>query len=113
MPCTTTQKTMWPTIIEISLRKPSLSTLSCTAKAGTAMPSTMPSASAASTWTNSDWYSGDAGLGGAADRGSELADMVDSLVQRWKGKRGRASSRAERERRREGVSERPGRVEGR
>ena len=58
MPCTTTQNTIGATIIEISFRKASLKIFRLTAKSGTAIPSTIPSSSAARTWTNSDVYSG-------------------------------------------------------
>ncbi len=58
MPCTTTQNTIGATIIEISFRKASLKILRPIAKSGTAIPSTIPSKSAARTWTNSDVYSG-------------------------------------------------------
>ena len=54
MPCTTTQNTIGATIIEISFRKASLKILSPMAKSGAAIPSTMPSSSAASTWTKRD-----------------------------------------------------------
>jgi hypothetical protein len=67
MPCTTTQNTIGATIIEISFKKASLKILRLMAKSGTAMPSTIPSSSAARTWTNSDVYSGFRATGAAAD----------------------------------------------
>ncbi|CAI8992000.1 hypothetical protein EMIT051CA3_70162 [Pseudomonas chlororaphis] len=47
---------MGATIIEISLRKPSLSTFSFTAKSGTSTPSTIPSSRASNTCEKSDPY---------------------------------------------------------
>src|SRR6201995_4662460 len=66
MPWTTTQNTVGATIMEISFKKASLKIFRLTAKSGTAMPSTIPSTSAARTWTNSEVYSGLRATGSAA-----------------------------------------------
>src|SRR5471030_1860531 len=83
MPCTTTQKTIGATIIEMSFRKASLKNFRPVAKPGVIMPRTTPRMSATTTCTNSDLYKGDDFFGDGAGMSSMF--MMSFLYWRNRG----------------------------